>query len=267
MPTFARGDVQLAFDDTGDGFPVVLHTGGAGAGSMWRGGGYVERLREFRLILLDHRGRGGSDRPTDLASHHVDAYVADVVGLADALELPRYGFVGYSFGAAVGIRVAQADSRVAALVSLGAVFDPPGAEAEPSDYQAPVETGGMDGLIATVEESERLTLPGWLRREFGDTDPEQFRLTMAANADEADSWQDLGRLRMPVVLIAGEEEDPDRLQDRMAAAMPDARSVHLPGAGHVGAFLLPDEVAAAALPTLRRGAAGASEQTGLAGTS
>jgi pimeloyl-ACP methyl ester carboxylesterase len=267
MPTLARGDVTLAFDEIGTGFPVMLHTGGAGSGSMWRGGGYAERLGEFRLILIDHRGRGRSDRPTDLASHHLDAYVADVVALADSLELPRYAFVGYSFGAAVGLRVALADSRVAALVSLGAVFDPPRSEPEPSDYQAPVETAGMDGLIATVEQQERLTLPGWLRREFSDTDAEQFRLTIAANAAEVDPWQDLGSLRMPVVLIAGAEEDPDLVQDQMASAIPDARSMHLPGAGHVGAFLRPDEVVAAALPTLRRGAADHPGQTRISRTS
>jgi hypothetical protein len=49
----------------------------------------------------------------------------------------------------------------------------------------------------------------------------------------------------------------------MAAAMPDARRLHLPGAGHVGAFLRPDEVVAAALPTLRRGAAEAAGEPDL----
>ncbi len=64
----------------------------------------------------------------------------------------------------------------------------------------------------------------------------------------------LPRIRATTVLIAGSDEDPDGLQDGMAALMPDAQSIHLPGVGHVGAFLQPDEVAAHAMPTLRRAA-------------
>jgi pimeloyl-ACP methyl ester carboxylesterase len=78
---------------------------------MWRDGGYVERLSEFGLILLDHRGRGASGRPAEIAAHRIAEYVADVSALADLLELSRYTFVGYSFGAAVGIRVAAGDPR------------------------------------------------------------------------------------------------------------------------------------------------------------
>jgi pimeloyl-ACP methyl ester carboxylesterase len=254
MPTFSRGGVRLAYHEVGSGFPVVLHTGGAGSSSMWRDGGYVERLAEFRLILLDHRGRGASDRPTEVAEHRIGEYVADVSALADLLELSRYGFVGYSFGAAVGIRLAAGDPRVAGLVSLGAVFDPPEAAPATSGYQSPVSEAGMSALIDLIEQEEAITLPDWARSQFTDTDGEQFLLTMDANADSGDSWDVLPGIHAPSVLIAGAEEDPDDLQGMMAAAMPDAHSVHLPGVGHVGAFLRPDEVTDAARATLRRAA-------------
>jgi len=58
-----------------------------------------------------------------------------------------------------------------------------------------------------------------------------------------------------IELLAGADEDPDGVQDEMAARMPHGRSEHLPGCGHVGAFLRPDEVAAAALPVLQAAAA------------
>lgn len=254
MPTFARDGVQLAYDDTGDGFAVVLHTGGAGSSTMWRDGGYVERLAGFRLILLDHRGRGRSDRPAQLEAHRMAEYVADVSALADLLGLPRYAFFGYSFGAAVGYGLAAADARVAALVALGAVFDPPGLEPVVSDYQAPARAAGMQAVVELIERAEALTLPDWARAQFLDTDAEQFQLTITANADRPDPWPALPGIDIPAVLIAGADEDPDGTQDQMAAAMPNARSVHLPGAGHVGAFLRPDQVVAAARPTLHRGA-------------
>jgi pimeloyl-ACP methyl ester carboxylesterase len=254
MRTFSRGGVRLAYDEMGSGFPVMLHTGGAGSSSMWRDGGYVERLAEFRLILLDHRGRGASDRPTEIAAHRVAEYVADASALADLLGLTRYGFVGYSFGAAVGIRLAAVDTRVVGLVSLGAVFDLPGADPAPSGYEPAVRDESMTALIELIEREEAITLPDWARTQFTDTDATQFRLTLAANAADPDPWDALAAIRAPTVLIAGAEEDVDDIQAMMATAMPDARSVHVAGAGHVAAFLRVDEVTAAALPTLRRAA-------------
>jgi len=64
----------------------------------------------------------------------------------------------------------------------------------------------------------------------------------------------LDRIAAPCVLVAGTEEDPHGTQDEMAARIPHGRSVHLAGVGHVGAFLRPDEVVAAALPALREAA-------------
>jgi pimeloyl-ACP methyl ester carboxylesterase len=250
--TLARDGVDLAYLEVGTGFPVVLHTGGAGSSSMWQRGGYVERMPGFRLILLDHRGRGASSRPNALADHRVSEYVADVTALIDSLGCPQYGFFGYSFGGLVGLLLAAADPRLTGLVSLGAVFDPPDAEPPPATYGQSLEDGGMAAVVSLIEADEGLTLPDWANAEFMETDPEQFRLTIAANAGDPDPWETLSRIRAATVLIAGSDEDADDLQDSMAARMPDAKSVHLPGAGHVGAFLRPDEVTAYAIPTLRR---------------
>jgi pimeloyl-ACP methyl ester carboxylesterase len=251
MQTLVRDGVDLAYAEVGSGFPVVLHTGGAGSSSMWQRGGCVDRLPGFRLILLDHRGRGASSRPTALADHRVSEYAADVTALIDSLGCPTYGLFGYSFGGLVGVTLAASDPRLTSLVVLGTVFDPPDAEPVPAYGDAP-DDGGMAAIVSLIEDDEHLTLPDWARAEFMETDAEQFRLTIAANAGDPDPWELLPRIGATTVLIAGSDEDADNVQDTMATRMPDARSVHLPGAGHVGAFLRPEEVTAHAIPTLRR---------------
>ncbi len=251
MPGFVREGVRLAYREVGEGdVPVVLHTGGAGSGSMWERGGYVSRLAGFRLVLYDHRGRGDSDRPSTLAAHRIEQYVDDVVALADTLGAQRYAVVGYSWGAAVGLRVAARDPRLACLVALGHPFDPPQTAPTPSAYHVdPV--AGMTDLVNAIEAEERLTLPDWLREEFMSTDPEQFALTLEANGGLPDPWEMLPRIAASCVLVAGSEEDRDLTQDEMAARIPRGHSIHLAGAGHVGAFLRSDEVVEAALPALR----------------
>ena len=248
---FVRESVRLAYREVGEGaVPVVLHTGGAGSGSMWERGGYVSRLAGFRLVLYDHRGRGASDRPRALAAHRVEQYVEDVVALADVLDAQRYALVGYSWGAGVGLRVAAQDPRLACLIALGHVFDPPEIGASTDAYEVDA-AGGMTELVDAIEADERLILPDWLRDEFLGTDAEQFALTLAANLGRRDPWHLLDRIVAPCVLVAGTDEDPNRTQDEMAARIRHGQSVHLEGVGHVGAFLRPDEVIAAALPALR----------------
>ena len=251
MPEFTRNGVRLCWSEAGDpdGFPVVLHTGGAGAGSMWRAGGYVEPLAEFRLLLYDHRGRGRSDRLAGAAAHRIEEYVADARTLADVAGFDRYGFLGYSFGGAIGLQLAAQDPRVGALVALGTVYDPPGTVVD-STYEEPAHVG-MDAVARMIEESEGIELPDALRQEFLDTDAEQFRLTFAAAGGDPDPWEILPTIARPVLLIAGTDEDPGGTQDEMARRLPDGRSVHLPGCGHVGAFMRAGDVVAAALPTLR----------------
>ena len=255
MPTLARDGIDLAYAEVGGGFPVVLHTGGAGSSSMWQRGGYVDRMPGFRLILLDHRGRGASSRPTTLDAHRVSEYVADVTALIDSLGCASYGFLGYSFGGLVGMVLAAADPRLAGLVALGTVFDPPEAEPAPVAYGQAGDDRGMAAVVSLIEGEEHITLPAWALAEFMETDAEQFRLTIAANAGDPDPWGLLPDIGATSVLIAGSDEDPDRTQDTMAACMPSAWSVHLPGVGHVGAFLRPDQVTAHAIPALQSAAA------------
>jgi pimeloyl-ACP methyl ester carboxylesterase len=49
MPFVERDGARIHYREEGTGFPVVLHTGGAGDGAMWDGAGYTERLAGFRL--------------------------------------------------------------------------------------------------------------------------------------------------------------------------------------------------------------------------
>ncbi|MDQ3670219.1 MAG: alpha/beta hydrolase [Actinomycetota bacterium] len=234
MPSFSRAGVDLYFEEHGAGPPVVLHTGSAGDGRMWLEGGYVECLAGYRAILFDHRGRGSS-RPTRPEQHAFAEYVADVRALADHLALERYAFVGYSAGAFVGYDVAARDPRVVALAALGGVLA--GSDEDEPGYLAAVEAGGMESLNRAIEDDEAMELPGWLRRQFAETDRDQFLLGVHGSADAPDFWELFGSLRCPTLLVLGGDDDPARTGERMAARAAQAELEYVSGCGHVGAFL------------------------------
>jgi pimeloyl-ACP methyl ester carboxylesterase len=94
-------DVTLAVRDEGTGIPVVLVHGWPDRGDLWRRQtpGLVDA--GYRVIAPDLRGFGDSGKPADVAAYALPALVGDVVGLLDALAIPRAHLVGHDWGAAI----------------------------------------------------------------------------------------------------------------------------------------------------------------------
>jgi len=125
MPTLDRSGVSIHYETIdGSGPPLVLLHGSMGSSEMWRFEGYVDALRDaFRLVLVDLRGHGRSDAPHDPAAYTIDAFVADLGAVLDALELRSAAFCGFSMGASLSFAfAARHPERCDAIVSLGRLF-------------------------------------------------------------------------------------------------------------------------------------------------
>jgi pimeloyl-ACP methyl ester carboxylesterase len=186
----------------------------------------------------------------------MDRYVGDVLALLEHLCLERTAFFGYSDGARVGYSFGAAHlGRLTCLVALGA----PGGKAGNREGQVMAQKYrrlGMAGLVTQIEATEGIRLPGWLKAQFLETDVEMFTLSREAWADWEGPWALAPRIRAPVLILAGELEDPDRHAAGLAAEIPRGRSAILPGLGHVGAFLRPDLVLECARPFLDKNSRG-----------
>jgi pimeloyl-ACP methyl ester carboxylesterase len=82
-----------------------------------------------RVLVLDARGRGWSDRDPDPTRYRPDIYALDVLDALDALGIARAVFVGTSMGGIITMLVAvQAPARVAAAVlnDVGPEINPVG---------------------------------------------------------------------------------------------------------------------------------------------
>jgi pimeloyl-ACP methyl ester carboxylesterase len=219
---------------------------------MWQE--QLRYLTDFRVVLLDHRGRGKSSRPSTLSAHEMSQYVDDVVAVIEDVSTEPVGVVGYSAGAQVGCALAAArPDLVASLVGLGGIWEADsdgGGDGGLEAYVERLRTGGMAGVVAEIQTEEGIELPGWLIAQFLDTDPEMFALNLEA-------WRGwtasplLPRVECPTLLVAGAIEDPSRGNQTAAAKMPRAEAHWLPGLGHVGAFLASREQCELVVPHLR----------------
>lgn len=77
----------------------------------------------YRLIALDLRGRGDSDKPAE--GYGFSYHARDILALADQLDIPHFAILGHSFGATVGVYLASIrPGRVLAAILIDGGADP-----------------------------------------------------------------------------------------------------------------------------------------------
>jgi pimeloyl-ACP methyl ester carboxylesterase len=123
MKKFQSGGIELAYLDQGEGPPVLLVHGFASTATVnWVNPGWVEALVKagHRVVAMDNRGHGESQKFYDPADYSLHAMKDDLIRLADHLGIERMGVMGYSMGARISsILAAGEPSRVSALVLGG----------------------------------------------------------------------------------------------------------------------------------------------------
>ena len=110
------------YHDVGSGFPVLLIHGsgpGVSAWANWRL--TIPALSsQRRVIAPDMVGFGFSERPAGIL-YGLDTWVAQAIGLLDALKIERADLIGNSFGGALALALAiRHPTRVRRLVLMGA---------------------------------------------------------------------------------------------------------------------------------------------------
>ena len=101
MPNFRNGAVEIAYLDEGEGEPIMLVHGFASTKNVnWVYPTWVSELKKHgrRVIALDNRGHGESEKLYDSAQYSIPAMASDVVALLDHLGISRADMMGYSLG-------------------------------------------------------------------------------------------------------------------------------------------------------------------------
>jgi pimeloyl-ACP methyl ester carboxylesterase len=103
--------LRLATYEWGDpDAPPVIAVHGFASGALlnWQASGWVRDLTRagFRVIALDQRGHGASDKPHDPASYTMTLLVADLLAVLDTYLIDEVRLTGYSLGARVGWQAA-----------------------------------------------------------------------------------------------------------------------------------------------------------------
>jgi len=117
--------VELAVEIQGEGPDLVCVHGFGGAKEDFAD--HVDALAaRWRVVMIDLRGHGDSDGPSDPAAYSLDCLARDVETVADAVGAARFRLLGHSMGGMVARRVAlDRPDRVEALVLMSTAAGPP----------------------------------------------------------------------------------------------------------------------------------------------
>lgn len=116
MSARTRDGRKLTYRKLGHGPVLVCHPGGPGFSATYFGD-LAALWEQFTLVMLNPRGTGGSDRPSDKSAYTIDDYVSDLEELRLHLGLERMLLLGHSHGGVVAQAYAAAHpGRVRALV-------------------------------------------------------------------------------------------------------------------------------------------------------
>jgi len=235
MPYATNQGVRIHYRLEGEGPPLILQHGFTWSMDGWVRHGYVRALQSHhRLVLVDARGHGGSDKPHETSAYELSFHVGDLVAVLDALDLPAADFWGYSMGGWIGFGLAKyAPARARALI-LGVAH--PYGRSLPSRLDASDPKAFINGMLSGFG-LDLDSLPADKQAEFLDND----FLALAAARGARPSLQDvLQTMRMPCFLYCGELDSTTADTERCAKEIPNATFVSFPHLNHPEAFYRSD---------------------------
>jgi pimeloyl-ACP methyl ester carboxylesterase len=261
----ASEQAQLHYEVAGDGPTVVFVHEGIADSRMWEPQ-WPSFVQAHRTVRYDLRGFGKSRLEPGAFSH-----ARDLIGLLERLEIERAALVAGSLGGRVALEVAVARPElVSALVLVGSGLPGHGWSEETqagwAEEEAALERGDLD---AAVEVNLRMWVDGPARspedvdanvRELvGEMQRRAFELQLPVGeeAEEEALAEDvaerLAEVGAPTLVLVGEEDRPEihAIAERLAATIPNARSVSIPATAHVPSLERPAEFNGLVLPFLK----------------
>ncbi len=233
MPYAVHEGVRIHYRIVGDGPPLILHHGFTQSLKRWYLCGYVEALsKDYKVIAMDPRGHGESDKPHDPAAYELTLRVKDVITVLDHLGIDRAAFWGYSNGGRIAFGLAKYwPERVSALIIGG--HDPYERRIpEAARFDGKNAGSFLDILLLRLNMDASKMKPE-RRQELLAND---FEALAAAQQDEPSIEDVLPSMTMPCFVYSGERDPFYPQVQRCVPLIPNVTFVTLPGYDHPAAF-------------------------------
>jgi pimeloyl-ACP methyl ester carboxylesterase len=233
MATAALNGIEIDYEATGSGPPVLLSHGFSSTRALWRGQHRAFQDR-YRIISWDMRGHGQTVSPDDPSQYSLKLVVADMRALLAHLGVERAVIGGLSLGGYASLAFHQLHPqmvRALVIVSSGPGYRNAEARAQWNERAhrraAELEAHGLAALEAG--DANTAASPGRHRSARALAHAARGMLAQ----EDGRVIESLASIKVPVLVVLGDRDEPFAAPSRyMAAKIPGARLAVIEGAGH-----------------------------------
>ena len=210
---------KIYYEVSGKGEAVILVHGFIVNSQSWKGTALYNDLLSsgYKVIILDQRGNGRSDKPHDSAAYENDAEAKDIMALTKKLEIKKYSAVGYSRGSIIVSRLLVLDKNIqkAVIGGMGSDFTNPEWPRRIMFYHALMgdSVKELAGMVKYVQEQKL----------------DQRALAYLQKSQPSTSKEDLAKVKQPVLVICGDHDSDNGSAKDLSSLMPTASFVTVPG--------------------------------------
>lgn len=233
LNVFQSGDLRLAYRDQpareGHNTPVLLVHGFASSIEVnWNFPGWFKTYGDagYRVIAIENRGHGASDKPGDPAAYHTEVMMGDALALLDYLGIERVFLQGYSMGARISAFLALHASERLFGLSLGGL-----------GIHLVDGVGLPLGIAEALERSdpENITDPTQaMFRTFAERNRQDLTALAACirGSRQALTPGEVARIVTPTLVCVGTNDPIAGAPEPLVALMPDAEAFAIEGRDH-----------------------------------
>lgn len=215
---------RLAWHTMGEGRPIVLiHGYFSDANTNWIRYGHAEAVaaKGFQVIMPDLRAHGDSDKPHDPANYPPDALARDGHALIAHLGLTDYDLGGYSLGARTTARMLATGATPGRVIFSGMGLEGLTNAERRADH--------FRHILSNLGQHERGS-PAWLAEAFlKTTGGDPVALLRVIDTFVSTPRASVAQFSQPTLVVNGVDDDDNGSAAALAALLPNARLVEIPG--------------------------------------
>lgn len=210
---------KIYYEVYGEGNPVLLIHGFINSGQNWKNTWLFQDLitNGRKVIIVDLRGNGRSDKPHNDDAYIHDAEARDLMLLTRYLKLGKYDIVGYSRGSIIAVRLLVLDKKVhtAVLGGMGTGFTNPNWPRRIMFYET------LTGKPAKELES----MLNYVRSQGFDT----TSLALQQKYQPSTSESALSRIKRKVLVISGDKDTDNGSAEDLCKMIRNSIFISVPG--------------------------------------
>jgi pimeloyl-ACP methyl ester carboxylesterase len=234
MPYVTNQGVRIHYEVVGDGPSLVLLHGGLSNLKYWYETAYLKTLRnDYRLVLIDIRGHGASDKPHDSKAYEMKLLIDDFTTVLDDLNVDKAHYLGYSLSGRLGFGAAKyAPKRFRSFIIGGAhpyLIDQNEHEADIQLFKK-----GINALIVAMEEASGSKMTPERRASLSTNDLDAIVALFSASHWRTSLEDALPNMTMPCLFFVGRADSHYSGAKKCAESIPNATFISLPDIGHFG---------------------------------